>query len=112
TGQHAVRLTPVATPPPPPPPTLPAAPSRLTAKLLSASQGRLRGIDNATNETRFRIQRAVGAQGFVLLARVGADRTEYVDTTVVAHGSYRYRVRAENGAGVSSWSNTVTAVVP
>jgi probable HAF family extracellular repeat protein len=108
-GQRAVRLVPA----PVAPPTAPAAPSRLAARVRSVSEVRLTWVDNAGDEVRFQIQRAVGTKGqFALLASVGADATRYTDRTVRAHTTYRYRVRAENGAGVSAWSNTASALVP
>jgi fibronectin type 3 domain-containing protein len=63
--------------------------------------------DNSGNEQGFRVQRALGAGSFVLLAELGANVTSYTDTTVKAGKTYQYRVRAFNGAGVSAWSNTI-----
>jgi probable HAF family extracellular repeat protein len=105
TGQRAVRLTPgsVASPTPP------AAPSGLTGSGYSASEILLRWADNSGSEVGFRIQRALGTQGsFVPLAQVGANTTLYIDGTVKAGKTYRYRVLAFNGAGDSAWSNTVS----
>jgi hypothetical protein len=51
--------------------------------------------ENATNETRFDIERyEVGAGGteFIVIASVAADTTSYVDTTALLGTSYEYRV--------------------
>ena len=109
-GQRAVRLVPIDEPDPAGPP---APPSRLRGRVLSPLQVRLTWIDNSDDETRFGIQRAVGANGsFVPLARVGADVTRYSDRSVTPGTTYRYRVRAENAAGRSAWSNTVVVAIP
>jgi probable HAF family extracellular repeat protein len=105
TGQHAVRLTPISAVVIVPP----AAPSALTATVLSRSRIRLNWIDNATNEVGFRIQRRVGSSAFVQLATVGAQSTTYTDPTVKTGKVYRYRVQAYNSAGSSAWSTTPPA---
>ncbi len=101
-GQRAVRLTPGGGGIDPP-----AAPSALTGTVLSPTSVRLDWADNADNETGFTVQRSVGRGAFLFLAEVSDNVTTYTDTTVVARGSYRYRVRAFNDAGASAWSNTI-----
>jgi titin len=69
-------------------------------------------IDNANNETGFRVERAVGPQGkFKALTTTLVNATTYTDK-VKAHAVYHYRVRAYNATGSSSWSNTVTVTEP
>src|SRR4030065_208133 len=51
--------------------------------------------ENATNETRFEIERyEVGAGGteFIVVGTVGADVTSFIDTTALLGTSYDYRV--------------------
>jgi probable HAF family extracellular repeat protein len=103
TGQHAVRLTPVGATTILPP----AAPSALTATVLSRSRVRLTWTDNSTKETGFRIQRRTGSAAFVLLANVGAQATTYIDATAKIGKVYRYRVQAYNSAGSSAWSTSL-----
>jgi FtsP/CotA-like multicopper oxidase with cupredoxin domain len=91
---------------------LPAAPTNLTAALQAGPQVRLTWTDNANNETGFIIERAIGAGAFAQIGTVGANTTTYVDTTVQAGTTYRYRVAAVNVAGNSPYSNTVQVFVP
>ena len=102
-GQRAIRLTPsVASATPPP------APTGLAAQALSGAQVRLAWTDHAANELGFRVQRALGNRGtFVLIGSTAANATTFTDTNATAGKTYRYRVRAYNDAGPSSWSNTV-----
>ena len=103
-GQRAIRLTPgvaAATPP--------RAPTGLAGQALSGARVRLTWADNAGNELGLRVQRARGSQGtFVLIGSVVANVTTFTDATAEAGKTYRYRVRAYNAAGSSSWSNTVS----
>jgi probable HAF family extracellular repeat protein len=101
-GHRAVRLTPAG-----PVPAPPAAPTDLVAKALSGARIRLTWTDNANNEAGFRVQRAIGWGSFALVSSVGPNVTTFTDTSVTAGTLYRYRVRAYNEAGPSTWSNIV-----
>jgi hypothetical protein len=68
--------------------------------------------DNSTNETGFKIERAVNSTTFSSLATVGANIKSYVDTTVSAGATYSYRVHAYNSTTTSAFSNVATATVP
>jgi carboxypeptidase T len=95
-------------------PTVPAAPSNLTATAASKSQINLAWTDNATNETGFYIERCKGATctNFTQIATVGANVISYANTGLTANTSYRYRVRAYNANGTSTYSNIATAITP
>jgi hypothetical protein len=101
----------VASPPPPPPPTTPNAPSGLNASTVGSSQINLTWTDNSGDETGFYIERCQGAgcTGFTQIAMVSANTTLFANTGLAASTAYRYRVRAYNGAGNSSYSNTADA---
>ena len=88
----------------------PPAPSRLSAVVLSSSAIRLNWSDNSTDEIRFRIERKKGGLPFSEIATVSANTIRYDDTGLEAGTTYSYRVRAENSAGTSSYSNTVTRI--
>jgi fibronectin type 3 domain-containing protein len=87
----------------------PAAPATLTATVATGPRVNLAWRDNSANETGFQIYRATGSSStFARIASLGRNATAFADTTVAANTTYRYRVRAYNGAGTSSYSNTVT----
>jgi subtilisin family serine protease len=96
---------------PPPPPTPPAAPTALSASAVSSSQINLAWTDNANNEDGFKIERCQGAgcTNFAQIATVGANVTSYSNTGLTASTDYSYRVRANNSAGDSDYSNTASA---
>jgi fibronectin type III domain protein/Big-like domain-containing protein len=93
--------------------TLPVAPSSLMAAAASATRVNLTWRDNAGNEAGFTIFRSTGSGSvFVEIATVGPNVTIFADTTVQRNSSYKYRVRAFNSAGASSFSNTANAKTP
>ena len=93
---------------------LPAAPTNLSAIVISKSQINLTWSDNATNETGFYIERCKGSTctNFVRIATVGANVTTFENTGLSKNTTYRYRVQAYNASGVSDYSNIVTATTP
>lgn len=85
----------------------------LFATSAPAAQFTLTWSDNSSNESGFRIERATGSSGsFSQIATTGANVTRYVDSNLPASTLYRYRVRAYNSAGNSSYSNTVSGTTP
>jgi hypothetical protein len=90
----------------------PAGPTGLTATAVSSSQINLTWVDNATDETGFKIERCTGANctGFSQIATISADVTSYSNTGLTGSTSYSYRVRAYNVIGDSNYSNTASAV--
>ena len=92
------------------PPKL-AAPSNLSATTLDATRIQLKWTDNATNEAGFKIERCQGAgcTAFAQIATVAANTTTYINTGLSAGTTYSYRVRANNSAGDSAYSNTASA---
>lgn len=86
-----------------------AAPSNLTASVVSSSQINLSWSDNSNNETGFTIQRASGGGSYSTIATVGANTTSYNNTGLSANTTYSYRVRAYSGSATSSFSNTASA---
>ncbi len=96
--------------------SLPAAPTGLTATAVEgnlADTVTLRWTDNANNETGFTIQRSTNA-GFTTnlnTSSVGANTTSFRQS-VAKRTTYYYRVRANNLAGSSGWSNVASITTP
>jgi predicted phage tail protein len=92
----------------------PAAPSTLTATAASRSQVNLAWIDRSSNEDGFRIERCQGSLcgSFTEIATVGPNVSTYANTGLSASTTYRYRVRAYNATGNSSYSNIVRVKTP
>ena len=87
-------------------PAVPTAPSTLKATAASRSQVNLDWLDRSSNEDGFRIERCQGScVSFTEIATVGANVSTYINTGLSASTTYRYRVRAYNSAGSSSYSN-------
>ncbi len=85
--------------------TVPAAPSGLSASVVSASQINLSWQNNATNSQGVLIERETGTSGnWTQIATVAASTTTYQDTSLAASTSYSYRVRAYNNGGDSTYS--------
>ena len=90
----------------------PNAPSSLSATVLSSSSIELRWKDNSSNETGFKIYRKIGSGSWKWIKTVGANVTSFKNTSLSAGTLYSYRMRAENSAGNSAYSNEVSAKTP
>ncbi|MEW6068261.1 MAG: S8 family serine peptidase [Nitrospirota bacterium] len=90
--------------------SLPTTPSGLTAAAISSYQINL-SWTNSANETGFKIERKLGANGiYTEIATTGADVTTYSDTIgLSASTTYYYKIRAYNSYGKSSYSNEASA---
>ncbi|GAB6067761.1 hypothetical protein JCM13664_10800 [Methylothermus subterraneus] len=86
----------------------PNAPSNLSASAQSESI-QLTWIDNASNESGFKIERSLDGQSFAQIATLGENATSFIDTGLTASTTYYYRVRAYNGVGDSAFSNIAQA---
>jgi hypothetical protein len=92
-------------------PTAPAAPSGLTASVVSTSQINLSWLDNSTNETTFRVDRATNSTfttGLVV-SNVAANVKTLNVTGLTANTTYFFRVVALNGTLASAPTATVSA---
>lgn len=87
----------------------PAAPDNMTASARSTSRITLGWRDNSDDEDGFHLDRAVGNSSFTRIANLGANATGGTNNGLAAETTYRYRIRAFNGQGVSAWSNIAAA---
>jgi fibronectin type III domain protein len=91
------------------PPSVPAAPSNLvaTASTTVSSVVHLTWTDNSTNETDFVVEESANNGPFVALTpNVPANNSAADVGGRTGATGYTYRIRAHNGAGYSSYSNT------
>ncbi|MCF6268989.1 MAG: T9SS type A sorting domain-containing protein [Melioribacteraceae bacterium] len=102
------------------PPATPAAPDNLSIEKLSDNKVKLSWNDNSDNEYGFHIWRAVNDEslvkfeeflddeGFEHLDFTEVNATEYIDSTATSETvEYRYRIKAINNRGNSSYTNIV-----
>lgn len=88
----------------------PAAPSNLTATVVSSSQINLSWSDNSSNETAFELKRATDSgftQNVVWIG--GIQGSSYSNTGLPASTTYYYKVRAKGTAQDSAYSAAVSA---
>ena len=86
----------------------PSSPGSLATRTISSSQIILSWVDNADNETGFKIERCTGTgcSNFVQIASVATNITTYADSGLAPDIVYSYRISAYNAAGNSGYSNT------
>lgn len=89
----------------------PAAPSGLTARVVSSSRIDLTWTDASSNETGFDLW-ILDSTGWHSLRTLAANRTTESVTGLSPTTSYSFRVRAQNANGSSASSNTVSATTP
>lgn len=87
----------------------PLAPSNLAAQAVSKSQINLTWINNANNQTGFKIDRCKGSSctNFALIGTATA--SAFSNSGLAANTAYRYRIRAYNSVGDSANSNIAGA---
>jgi fibronectin type 3 domain-containing protein len=89
----------------------PATPTLLTAVTVDSSRITLGWVDNATNETGFRMERCAtaGCVNFAEIGTTAANVAAYIDSTAVPGTDYRYRVRAYHLITSQDYSNIADA---
>lgn len=86
-------------------PQPPAAPSNLSATVVSDTEIDLVWTDNASDEDGFSIERSLDGTNFIALTTVGENVTVYSDNGLTASTTYYYRVTSFNSGGNSAPSN-------
>jgi hypothetical protein len=87
--------------------------SSSSAAAGKAARLTVRWRDNSVDEDGFEIERKAGSTGkYTQIAKVGANITSYVDSSVTFGATYCYRVRAANSSTVSSYSSETCSNVP
>jgi subtilisin family serine protease len=89
----------------------PAAPAGLTVE-GQRTGALLTWVDAANNETGFIVERSLSGQPFVMVARLDANVTTYLDSTVKAGMVASYRVKAVAGINASAYSAAVEVTLP
>lgn len=84
----------------------PAAPTALGVQALSNTEVQLAWNDTSGNEDAFVVLRATATTEFVEVARLAADRTEFVDEGLTPQTEYRYRLEACNENGCTPATST------
>ena len=87
----------------------PAAPSGLTAQAGSSGQISLAWVDNAVNETGFTLEQSLDGVSFTSSAAPARNARTHLVTGLAPDTTYRFRIRAVNGDGPSTYSNTASA---
>lgn len=88
--------------------TIPAAPTSLSA-VAARTSVTLTWVDNSSNEDTFQLERCQGSgcTAFALVQTLGPNVTTATDDFLQRGTNYRYRIRAVNAAGASTYSNEV-----
>ena len=87
----------------------PAAPTNLSAEPLSTTEIQLAWTDASTNETGFRIERRTLSEPYQEIGTAGANATSFLAGGLTSGTFYVFRVRAQNAAGNSPYSNETGA---
>ena len=85
----------------------PVAPSNLKTVTSSNKQVKLSWSDNSSNEDQFRIEISTDGKTWKYFASAPAKATTYTTTSLTDNKTNYFRVRAENVAGNSAYSNEV-----
>ncbi len=89
--------------------TVPVAPSALAGAALSSSSVNLTWIDNS-DATAVLIERSPDNNIFTQVASLAGSSTSWSDNGLAASTTYYYRVRAQNSAGASGYSNIASVL--
>src|ERR1019366_6323494 len=89
--------------------SLPAAPSALAATAVSSTGINLTWTNNSPTATAMLVENSTNNVTFTQIASLAGNAAAYSNTGLTAGTLYYYRVRAQNAAGTSAYSNTASA---
>ena len=90
-------------------PVPPATPTNATVVGLTPTEVDMTWVDNANNETGYRVLRRTNQADFAQIAQLPPNTTSYSDTTAQPGVTYDYHIQCYNIAGVSDFTGfTVT----
>lgn len=93
-------------------PNAPEAPSDINAVILSPASVRLEWTDQSNNETGFRIERQIVDGVWVKIGQVEQNKQVFIDDSIAAGLTYRYRVIAYNAGGDSPALVSTSVLIP
>jgi hypothetical protein len=95
-------------------PAPPLPPTDLAATTHGFTSIDLRWVDNALNESGFRLDRAANDtfSSALVMVRIPKNAVSYTDTPVTDGATYYYRLCAVNAGGTSAVSNTMSVTTP
>ncbi len=94
-----------------PAPEPPATPSNIIATSTNSQSVNITWVDNATNESGFRVERAVDGKSFQSITNLPPNSTSFQDIAISASTTYRYRIIAVNQTGDSAPSSEARVFV-
>ena len=86
------------------------APSNVIATAVSRSEIDLTWTDNSTSATAILVEKSTDNTTFTQIASLAGTATSYASTGLTAGTQYYYRLRTQNTAGTSGYSNTASAM--
>jgi titin len=89
--------------------SVPAAPGALAATAVSNTGINLTWTNNSATATAVLVENSTNNTTFTQVASLAGSATSYSSTGLTAGTLYYYRVRAQNAAGTSAYSNTASA---
>ncbi|WP_435175664.1 fibronectin type III domain-containing protein [Halorussus sp. AFM4] len=89
-------------------PSPPSAPSNTSQTIDADDSITVTWTDNSDNEDNFRVQVSEDGSSYSTVATPGANSTSYTYSATPGTNTHRFRVRAENTAGNSSWDYSST----
>lgn len=87
------------------------SPDELKAEIINSVIVKLTWNDNSNNELGFIVERKKDESEFQILDSTSADTYEYIDSSIVAGGTYHYRIKAYNDYSESSYSDTSSVTI-